>query len=146
MRRTTTIVALLATAGLMTACGSGDDGKKEDADKGTTTSSSKPVPSGQDKTYEITLEVGGKGTTSMGWNLDTNHFEQVTLPWKKSDKLTLNGTERKVGITVSVVPGTVQLPNGQFAAAPCSITVDDKKVAEDPGGTDGKHICEYTLH
>lgn len=146
MRRTATTVALLVTAGLMTACGSGDEGKKERADKGTTTSSSKPAAGGQDKTYEITLQVGGKGTSRVGYNLDTNHFEQVTLPWKKSDKLTLNGTERKVGITVAIVPGAVELPNGRLGAAPCSITIDGEQVAEDPGGVDGKHMCEYTLH
>jgi hypothetical protein len=83
--------------------------------------------------------------SSVYYNLDTNHSEQVTLPWKKSDELTLSSTERKVGITVSVVPGPMRLSNGQFAAAPCSITVDGKKVAENPGGADGKHMCEYTL-
>ncbi|GGK78007.1 hypothetical protein [Streptomyces flaveus] len=146
MRRATTITALVTAAGLMTACGgSGDDGKTERAGKSTPTSSSKPAPDGQDKTYEVTVEVGGKGKSQVGYNLDTNHFEQVTLPWKKSDQLTLNSTQRKVGITVSVVPGPVMLSNGQFAAAPCSITVDGKKVAEDPGGVDGKHMCEYTL-
>ncbi|WP_406726742.1 hypothetical protein WJ438_21890 [Streptomyces sp. GD-15H] len=148
MRRATTITALIAAAGLMTACGSsgGDDGKKErGAAKGTATSSSEPASEGQDKTYEVTFEVGGEGESSVYYNLDTNRSEQVTLPWKKSDELTLNSTERKVGITVSVVPGSVKLSNGQFGAAPCSITVDGKKVAEDPGGVEGKHKCEYTL-
>jgi hypothetical protein len=146
MRRAKTITALIAAAGLMAACGSsGDDDKTERADKGTPTSSPKPAPDGQDRTYEVSFEVGGKGKSSVYYNLDTNRSEQVTLPWKKSDKLTLNSTERKVGTTVSVVPGPVMLSNGQFAAAPCSITVDGKKVAEDPGGADGKHMCEYTL-
>jgi hypothetical protein len=54
-------------------------------------------------------------------------------------------TERKVGITVSVVPGPVKLSDGRFGAAPCSITVDGKKVVEDQGGAEGKHLCEYTL-
>jgi hypothetical protein len=141
-----TITALIAAAGLMTACGSSSDGEKtERTDKGTPTSSPKPASEGEDRTYEVSFEVGGKGKSNVSYNLDTNHFEQVTLPWKKSDKLTLNSTERKVGITVSVVPGPVMLPNGQAAAAPCSISVDGKKVAEDPGGADGKHMCEYTL-
>ncbi|MEV8037486.1 hypothetical protein [Streptomyces sp. NPDC086182] len=145
MRRAGTIAALIAAAALMTACGSSSDGKAERADKGAPTSSPKPASDGQDRTYAVSFEVGGKGKSSVYYNLDTNHSEQVALPWKKSDKLTLNSTERKVGITVSVVPGPVMLSNGQFAAAPCSITVDGKKVAEDPGGADGKHMCEYTL-
>ncbi|MGY3202579.1 hypothetical protein [Streptomyces sp. TE5632] len=147
MRRAMTMTALIAAAGLMAACGSsGGEAKEERADKGTATSSPKPAPEGQDKTYEVTLEVGGEGKSSIYYNLGTNHFEQVTLPWKKSDKLTLNSTQRKVGTIVSVVPGPVKLPNGQLGAAPCSITVDGKKVVEDPGGVDGKHLCEYTLH
>ncbi|WP_369242291.1 hypothetical protein AB5J56_44920 [Streptomyces sp. R21] len=146
MRGARTIAALIAAVGLMTACGSsGDDDKTDRADKGPHTSSSKPASDGQDRTYEVSFEVGGKGKSSVYYNLDTNHAEQVTLPWKKSDKLTLNSTERKVGITVSVVPGPVILANGQAAAAPCSITVDGKKVAEDPGGAKGKHMCKYTL-
>jgi len=145
MRRAMTTTALIAAAGLMTACGSSGDDKAERADKGTPTSSPKPASDGQDRTYEVSFEVGGKGKSSVYYNLDTNRSEQVTLPWKKSNKLTLNSTERKVGITVSVVPGPVMLSNGQFAAAPCSITVDGKKVAEDPGGADGKHMCKYTL-
>ncbi|MFF7892512.1 hypothetical protein ACFZDI_11510 [Streptomyces sp. NPDC007907] len=141
-----TITALIAAAGLLTACGSSSDGDKtERADEGTPTSSPKPASKGEDRTYQVSFEVGGKGKSHVYYNLDTNHFEQVTLPWKKSDKLTLNGTERKVGITVSVVPGPVVLSNGQAGAAPCSITVDGKKVTEDPGGADGKHMCEYTL-
>ncbi|MFI8308157.1 hypothetical protein ACIF80_33055 [Streptomyces sp. NPDC085927] len=146
MRRATTITALVAAVGLMTACGSSsDDDKKESADKGAATSPSKPASDGQDKTYEVTFEVGGEGKSSVYYNLDTNRSEQVTLPWKKSDKLTLNSTERKVGIIVSIVPGSVKLSNGQLGAAPCSISVDGKKVAEDPGGVEGKHMCEYTL-
>jgi hypothetical protein len=145
MRRVRTITALIAAAGLMTACGGSGDDKTERADKGTPASSPKPASDGQDRTYEVSFEVGGKGKSSVYYNLDTNHSEQVTLPWKKSDKLTLSSTERKVGITVSVVPGPMRLSNGQFAAAPCSISVDGKKVAENPGGADGKHMCEYTL-
>ncbi|WP_097214497.1 MULTISPECIES: hypothetical protein [unclassified Streptomyces] len=137
-------MALIAAAALMTACGSGND-KTQRAEKGTPTSSPTPAAGGQDKTYEVSLEVGGKGKSSVSYNLDTNGSEQVTLPWKKSDRLTLNSTERKVGITVSVVPGPVMLSNGQFGAAPCTITVDGKKVVEDAGGADGKHMCEYTL-
>ncbi|WP_055688629.1 hypothetical protein [Streptomyces prasinus] len=153
-----TIMALVAAAGLVTACGgSGADDKKPAADKGAAVSS-KPTVDGQDetdeadtadktdKTYEVVLEVGGSGKSSIYYVLGTNRMEQVSLPWKKSDSITLNSTQRKVGTIVSVAPGPVAQSNGQLAAAPCSITVDGKKVVEDPGGAEGKHLCEFTLH
>ncbi|MFD7701936.1 hypothetical protein [Streptomyces caelestis] len=148
MRRATTVAALIAAAGLMTACGggSGDGDEKERAGGSTAASSSGPASEGEDKTYEVTLEVGGEGKSSVYYTLGTNSTEQVALPWKKTDELTLNSTERKVGITVSVVPGSVKLSNGQLGAAPCSITVDGKKVVEDAGGVEGAHKCEYTLN
>jgi hypothetical protein len=146
MRRARAIAALIAAAALVTGCGSSGDGKTEHADKGTPTSAPKPATGGQGRTYDVSFEVGGKGKSNVYYNLDTNRSEEVTLPWKKSDKISLTSTERKVGITVSVVPGPTVLSNGQLAAAPCSITVDGKQVAEDPGGADGKHMCEYTLH
>ncbi|MET8117569.1 hypothetical protein [Streptomyces prasinus] len=158
MRRAMTIMALVAAAGLVTACGgSGADDKKPAADKGAAVSS-KPTVDGQDetdeadtadkadKTYEVVLEVGGSGKSSVYYVLGTNRMEQVSLPWKKSDSITLNSTQRKVGTIVSVAPGPVAQSNGQLAAAPCSITVDSKKVVEDPGGAEGKHLCEFTLH
>ncbi len=158
MRRAMTIMALVAAAGLVTACGgSGADDKKPAADKGAAVSS-KPTVDGQDetdeadtadktdKTYEVVLEVGGSGKSSIYYVLGTNRMEQVSLPWKKSDSITLNSTQRKVGTIVSVAPGPVAQSNGQLAAAPCSITVDGKKVVEDPGGAEGKHLCEFTLH
>ncbi|MFE2279980.1 hypothetical protein ACFXAE_22645 [Streptomyces sp. NPDC059454] len=149
MRRAMTVTALIAAAGLMTACGggsgSGDGDEKERAGGSTAASSSGPASEGEDKTYEVTLEVGGAGRSSVYYTLGTNSTEQVTLPWKKADEITLNPTERKVGITVSVVPGPVKMTNGQLGAAPCSITVDGKKVVEDQGGAEGKHLCEYTL-
>ncbi|MFD7688976.1 hypothetical protein [Streptomyces sp. NPDC059781] len=152
MRRATTVTALIAAAGLMTACGGGSgDGDEKERAGGSTAASSSEASSGassegEDKTYEVTLEVGGAGKSSVYYTLGTNSTEQVTLPWKKTDEMTLNSTERKVGITVSVVPGSVKLSNGQLGAAPCSITVDGKKVVEDQGGAEGKHLCEYTIH
>ncbi|MFD7765293.1 hypothetical protein [Streptomyces sp. NPDC059787] len=152
MRRATTVTALIAAAGLMTACGGGSgDGDEKERAGGSTAASSSEASSGassegEDKTYEVTLEVGGAGKSSVYYTLGTNSTEQVTLPWKKTDEMTLNSTERKVGITVSVVPGSVKLSSGQLGAAPCSITVDGKKVVEDQGGAEGKHLCEYTIH
>ncbi|MFJ9668970.1 hypothetical protein ACIRPP_30925 [Streptomyces sp. NPDC101219] len=162
MRRARTIIAIAAAAGLLAACGgSGDDDKKPAADQGAAASSA-PAAGGQDKekddekgtdggdradkTYEVTLEVGGSGSTSVYYVLGTNRTEQVSLPWKKSDSITLNSTQRKVGTIVSVVPGPVTQSDGRLAAAPCSITVDGKKVVDDPGGAEGNHICQYTLH
>ncbi|MET9152250.1 hypothetical protein [Streptomyces griseoflavus] len=152
MRRVMTVTALIAAAGLMTACGgSGGDGDEKERAGGSTAASSSEASSeasseGEDKTYEVTLEVGGQGKSSVYYTLGTNSNEQVTLPWKKTGKMTLNPTERKVGILVSVVPGPVKLSNGQLGAAPCSITVDGKKVVEDEGGVEGAHTCEYTLN
>ncbi|MFC8986555.1 MULTISPECIES: hypothetical protein [unclassified Streptomyces] len=163
MRRARTIIALVAAAGLLTACGgSGDDDRKPAADGQGAAASSAPAADGQDEekeeekgtdggdradtTYEVTLEVGGSGGTSVYYVLGTNRTEQVSLPWKKSDSITLNSTQRKVGTIVSVVPGPVTQSDGRLAAAPCSITVDGKKVVDDPGGAEGKHICQYTLH
>ncbi|CAM5501097.1 hypothetical protein GCM10010261_66020 [Streptomyces pilosus] len=148
MRRVMTVTALIAAAGLMTACGgsSGDGDDKGSAGSSTAASSSEASSEGEDKTYEVTLEVGGEGKSSVYYTLGTNGTEQVTLPWKKSGEMTLNPTERKVGIIVSVVPGPVKLSNGQLGAAPCSITVDGKKVVEDQGGVEGAHKCEYTLN
>ncbi|MGW0538164.1 hypothetical protein [Streptomyces sp. NPDC003032] len=147
MRRTLTIAALIAAAGLLTACGGSDSGhKKEQADKAPAAASSNAGAKGQDKTYEVTLEVGGKGKTSVFYYAGSDGNQQVTLPWKKTEKVTLNSTERKVGITMHVVPGPVILPGGKAAAAPCSITVDGKQVAKDAGGSTGKHACKYTLH
>jgi hypothetical protein len=139
------MTALIVAAALVTACGNSGDDKTERTAKGAATSSPKPATEGGDRTYAVTLEVGGKGKTNVYYNLETNHFEQVTLPWKKSAEITLNSTERKVGALVSVVPGPVILDNGRAAAAPCSITVDGKSVVDDPGGTEGKHSCKYTL-
>ncbi|WP_437032790.1 hypothetical protein [Streptomyces sp. enrichment culture] len=165
MRRTTTVMALVAAAALLTACGGGSDADdaKPAASGKDTAAAPEPAAGGQDeaegtdaadgadddgadKTYEVVLEVGGSGSSSVYYVLGTNDMEQVTLPWKKSDSIALTGTQRKVGTIVSVVPGPVKQSNGQLAAAPCSITVDGEKVVEDPGGTGGKHICQYTLH
>ncbi|MFD3667200.1 hypothetical protein [Streptomyces sp. NPDC058672] len=147
MRRAMTIAALISAAGLLTACGdSGSGDKKEHADKAPAAASSKPGAEGQDKAYEVTLEVGGKGKTNVFYVANSNGSEQVKLPWKKTEKVTLNSTERKVGITMHVVPGSVILRDGKAAAAPCSISVDGKQVAKDPGGATGKHSCKYTLH
>jgi hypothetical protein len=99
-------------AALLSTNGDSDDGKTQRADEGTPTTSAKPAADAKDRTYEVSVEVGGKGKPSVYYNLNTNRSEQVTLPWKKSDKLRLNGTECKVGITVSVVPGPVRLSNG----------------------------------
>ncbi|MEN8651211.1 hypothetical protein ABCR94_11345 [Streptomyces sp. 21So2-11] len=46
---------------------------------------------------------------------------------------------------MSVVPGSVQGSDGMLHAAPCLITVDGKKVADNQGGKSDKTLCEYLV-
>ncbi|MFC5721712.1 hypothetical protein ACFP1Z_16185 [Streptomyces gamaensis] len=123
-RKSTVAAALAAAVTLIAGCGSGDGGAE--------------------KTYDVTLEAQDTGKTSIYYTLETNHFEQVTLPWKKSGKVTLKDAELKVGRTVSVVPGTVQDPDGTLRAGSCVIYVDGKKVSDNQNGKSNKG-CEYKL-
>ncbi|WP_150477719.1 hypothetical protein [Streptomyces alboniger] len=73
MRRALTVAAFIAAAGLLTSCGGSDSGyKKDQADKGPAAASSHAGTEGQDKTYEVTLEVGGKGKTSVFYYAGSN--------------------------------------------------------------------------
>jgi len=56
----------------------------------------------------------------------------------------LEGAELKVGVTVSVVPGSVKGPDGTLKPAPCTIEVDGKQVADNQDGKSAKP-CEYKL-
>ncbi|MEU1016992.1 hypothetical protein [Streptomyces sp. NPDC005898] len=94
----------------------------------------------------MTFEVGGTGSTQIMHVSDTNHMEQVDLPWKKTVNVTLRGAESEVGHTVSVVPGSTKCSDGMLSAAPCVIKVDDgEKVADNKGGKAKKSLCEYLL-
>ncbi|MFF9770610.1 hypothetical protein ACF1GT_29185 [Streptomyces sp. NPDC014636] len=92
----------------------------------------------------MVFEVGGTGAAQVMWNGNSNHFEQVTLPWTKTESMQLEGAELKVGVTVTVVPGSVKGPDGILKPAPCTIKVDGKQVADNQNGKSAKP-CEYKL-
>ncbi|MGY4969558.1 LptM family lipoprotein [Streptomyces nigrescens] len=144
MRKIISGTALVLTAALLTGCGS-DDGAPT-ADK-PANASVKPKPesgSGEVK-HEVTLEVLGRGTSQVYYNLNSNKFEKVKLPWKKTSTVTLTtDAEKRIGTTVSVVPGSVYNADGTLRAAACVITVDGKKVADNKGGKSDK-MCKYDL-
>ncbi|GHC39554.1 hypothetical protein [Streptomyces cinnamoneus] len=145
MRKIIMGAALALTATLLTGCGSDDSSAT--ADKPATSAQPKAKPEGGsgEVKHEVTLEVLGTGTSSVYYNLETNKMEQVQLPWKKTSTITLTtDAEKKAGHVVSVVPGSVPGPDGMLHAAPCVITVDGKKVADNQGGKSDK-MCEYTL-
>ncbi|GHG48042.1 hypothetical protein [Streptomyces griseocarneus] len=156
MRKSATAVALAVTAVLLTGCGGGDksgDGGKDGNAKGAAADRPSAKPKGDGKpgglavgpTREVTIEVTGEGSTQVYYNLgDHNGGEQVSLPWKKTAKVTLKGAEVQVGSLVSVVPGSVKGADGMLKAASCVITVDGKKVADNQDGKLPKP-CEYTL-
>ncbi|MEU1782816.1 hypothetical protein ABZ545_25535 [Streptomyces abikoensis] len=146
LRKIITGVALALTAALLTGCGS-DDSSPAAADKPATSAQPKAKAEGGsgEVKHEVTLEVLGSETTSVYYNLDTNKMEQVQLPWKKTSTITLTtDAEKKVGLLVSVVPGSVHGPDGMLHAAPCVITVDGKKVADNQDGKSDK-MCEYKV-
>jgi hypothetical protein len=145
MRKIIMGAALVLTTSLLTGCGSSDSPAA--ADKSATSAQPKANPesgSGEVK-HEVTVEVLGSGTTSVYYNLDTNRMEKVQLPWRKTSTITLTtDAEKEVGLGVSVVPGSVTGPDGMLHAAPCAITVDGKKVADNQGGKSGK-MCEFKV-
>ncbi|MFI9063856.1 hypothetical protein ACIGQE_18495 [Streptomyces sp. NPDC053429] len=151
MRKTATLTfSLLAAAMLLTGCGSekkdagpaktGSASPSASASSGAKGSSSgmKGVP------HQVVFEVGGTGASKVMWIGNTNHFEQVTLPWTKTESMQLEGAELKVGVTVSVVPGSVKASDGMLKAAPCTIKVDGKVVADNQDGT-SPEPCMYKL-
>ncbi|MFI9243885.1 hypothetical protein ACIGXF_15080 [Streptomyces sp. NPDC053086] len=142
MRKIITGTALLLAAALLTGCGS-DDGPST-ADKSASAKPRQNSGSGEVK-HEVTLEVLGTGTSQVYYNLDTNKMETVKLPWKKTSTITLTtDAEKRIGTTVSVVPGSVPSSDGMLHAAACVITVDGKKVADNQGGKSDKP-CEYKV-
>ncbi|MFF5475081.1 hypothetical protein [Streptomyces achromogenes] len=151
MRRTATLtIGLLAAAVVVTGCG----GEKKHAgpakaDKATPSTSASGEAKGsaagaKGVSHQVVFEVGGTGTAQVMWNGNSNHFEQVTLPWTKTETMRLREAELKVGVMVSVVPGSVQGPDGMLKPAPCTIKVDGKRVADNQDGKSPKP-CEYKL-
>ncbi|WP_051718058.1 hypothetical protein [Streptomyces megasporus] len=172
MRKTVTGLALVAAAALLTGCGSdggadksagsgGKDGAAEasarpsdgggerdgESSKGAEGSSGGSSEGGakdDEVTREVTLEVDGEGKTQVYYTVGTNATEQVTLPWSKTVTLSLTEAERKVGVLVSVVPGSVMNDSGELTAGSCVIKVDGKKVDDNGNGKDISG-CEYTV-
>ncbi|NGO77208.1 hypothetical protein G6045_16295 [Streptomyces sp. YC504] len=69
--------------------------------------------------------------------------DTVTLPWKKSERVELEGAYLTQGMLVSVQAGHSQTADGKLAEAPsCSITVDGKTVVTKPVGTIGACECK----
>lgn len=149
MRKIITGTALVLTSVLLTGCGGGGTaGTAKPADpKPVATQSAgarQPAAGSAEVSHEVTLEVLGSGPSQVYYNLSTNKMEQVTLPWKKTETITLTtDAEKKVGTTVSVVPGSVKGEDGMLKAAPCVITVDGKKVADNQDGGASASMCRY---
>ncbi|MFF4580028.1 hypothetical protein [Streptomyces sp. NPDC001389] len=155
MRRTATLtIGLLAAAALLTGCGSGkkDAGPAKEAVSPNASPNASPsggakgsAPGKKGVPHQVVFEVGGSGAAQVMWIGNSNHFEQVTLPWTKTESMQLEGAELKVGVTVSVVPGSVKGPDGMLTAAPCAIKVDGRQVADNQGGKSAGP-CAYKLN
>ncbi|WP_171170722.1 hypothetical protein [Streptomyces sp. I05A-00742] len=149
MRKTVMAVVMVATVALLAGCGSDDkdtaEGQQKAGSTGKPRAWDKPksdLPKG--KPHQVTLEIQGKGTTQIYYNLDSNGAARVTLPWKKTATITPVGAEREAGVLVTLAPGSTQGDDGMLYAAPCTITVDGKKVADNQGGKSNKP-CEYKV-
>ncbi|MFJ8212118.1 hypothetical protein [Streptomyces sp. NPDC096033] len=150
MRKTATLtITLLAAAALLTGCGS----EKKDAGPAKEPAAPSASASGAAKgstaknkgvPHQVVFEVGGTGAAQVMWNGNSNHFDQVALPWTKTESMQLVDAELKVGVTVSVVPGSVKDADGMLVPAPCSIKVDGKQVADNQGGKSAEP-CKYKL-
>jgi major membrane immunogen (membrane-anchored lipoprotein) len=141
-----TSAALILAAALLTGCGNSNGTSPTTAEKTAEAKqnvSPKETTEGE-ITHEVTLEVQGTGQAQVYYNLSTNKMETVTLPWKKTETMTLTtDAEKASGLSVSVVPGSVEGADGFLRPAPCVITVDGKKVADNQGGKSNT-MCEYS--
>ncbi|PJE98234.1 hypothetical protein CUT44_08165 [Streptomyces carminius] len=150
MRRTVITTPVLAAAAvlLLAGCGGGDGdgggaekdtpsaGRSEQPEKDGGDGGEKDGAKGDEVTREVTLEVEGTGKTQIAYVAGSNATEQVTLPWSKTVELSLTPAEQKVGVLVSVLPGTVQDLDGQLKPAPCAIEVDGEQVDDNNDGRD----------
>ncbi|MFG3532952.1 hypothetical protein ACGF8B_40585 [Streptomyces sp. NPDC047917] len=150
MRKTATLtISLLAAAALLAGCGSEkkDAGSAKAGDAAASAQVSGGAKGAAPKKgvpHQVVFEVGGTGASQVMWIGSTNHFEQVTLPWTKTESVQLEDAELKVGVTVSVVPGSVKGKDGMLKPAPCTIKVDGKSVADNQGGKSAEP-CKYKL-
>ncbi|MEU3189783.1 hypothetical protein ABZ686_03885 [Streptomyces sp. NPDC006992] len=141
-------MAVVTAAVVLTACGS--DGGDKAASGGKTAPDAKKTADagahGGEVRRKVTLEVRGKGALSqvIYYQLSSNGYESGSLPWKKTETLTLTSAQQKVGVLVSVVPGSVAGPDGTLKPGACVITVDGKEVADNQGGTSDTS-CEYRV-
>ncbi|MFF3441927.1 hypothetical protein [Streptosporangium sp. NPDC002721] len=141
-------IGLLAMVALtVTACGGTDKAASASPPAATSPSSESPTRSAapRTKTYEVTLEVNGKGKLyqPIAYFADTNGSESdVTLPWKKTVTVELTKAEQKVGYPLSVIPGAVRDSDRMLKPAGCRILVDGEEVATNDGG---ESSCKYTL-
>ncbi|MEV5283200.1 hypothetical protein [Streptomyces sp. NPDC052811] len=145
----TLAAAFLAASVLLTGCGSeksaGPD-KAGEASPGASIGGGAQGSTSEKKgvAHQVVFEVGGTGTGKVGWVGNTNHFEQVTLPWTKTESMQLEGAELKVGINISVVPASIEGSDGMLKPAPCTIKVDGKEVADNQGGKSNTY-CKYKI-
>lgn len=155
MRKRLTATAFVLATALLTGCGAGgSEAKGDNADTGAAQGSAAAPQSpsagtpegatGEGTSHEVTIEVGGTGSTMVMYTLDESKTETVTLPWKKTATIAARGAEKQVGRLIVVTPGTVQGENGMLTAAACTITVDGKKVADNDNGKIAKP-CSYKL-
>ncbi|MEU8379614.1 hypothetical protein [Streptosporangium sp. NPDC048865] len=141
------VPGLLAMVALtVAACGGTTETASAPPPAATSASSQSPeTKTPRKKTYEVTLEVNGKGKVyqPIAYSADTNGTESdVTLPWKKTVTVELTEAEQKVGYPISVIPGAVQDSDRMLKPAKCRILVDGKEVATNNGG---ENTCKYTL-
>ncbi|MEU9097151.1 hypothetical protein [Streptomyces sp. NPDC048361] len=155
MRKTVTLtLSLLAAAALLTGCGSEkkDAGSAKAGDASASASaggaakgSAKDSDVVKGAVHQVVLEVGGTGPSQVMWVGNTNHFDKVQLPWTKTESVQLEDAELTAGHVLSVVPGSIEAPGGKLKAAPCTIKVDGKVVADNQGGASKSKMCEYML-
>ena len=149
MRRTVTAMALVVAAALLTGCGSSggeDTDEKDGAAQSSEQSSAQPDTDagGEQATHEVTFEVDGTGKTQIFYGAGTSDAENVTLPWRKTTEVALKDAQLKVGMPLSIIPGSVKADDGTYRAASCVIKVDGKKVADNDDGKSAKG-CLHTL-
>ncbi|MFI7241667.1 hypothetical protein [Streptomyces qinglanensis] len=141
-------MAVVTAAVVLTACGSDGGDKAASGDK-TTPDAKKTIDAGAhggEVKRKVTLEVRGKGALAQGisYQLGSSGSETGSLPWKKTETLTLTSAQQKVGVLVSIVPGSVAGPDGTLKPGACIITVDGKEVADNRGGKSDKG-CTYKV-
>ncbi|WP_189237705.1 hypothetical protein [Planomonospora parontospora] len=141
------IPGLLAVLTLTAACGGagGTTAAPSTAPLPPSSLPSEQSTASQTQTREVTLEVNGKGKVMQPivYTAGSSGSEaDVTLPWKKTVTVELTEAEQKVGVPVSIIPGSVRDSGGMLKPASCRILVDGEEVAT--SGAE-ESMCKYTL-